>query len=235
MGYIFLVEVPLVLIGCYVLIRNHRRDIAVVLLVWLFGAIVPAAVTRDVPHAMRIAGMMPILQIIIALGLIYITGKMAVKNWSRFGLSILIFLYTLNFTYFIHQYFVHYPIDSSGDWRFGRKEAALYADLIKNNYDKVLVSTNLEYPHVFFLYYLRYDPVTYLNGGGTISGGWGEVNNKFDKYEFRPFDFNKLSKQNYLFVGKPEEFPQNTTVLTKIYNLDDSEAIWIVEGERDSY
>ena len=230
MGIIYLIELPLLVFGIYFLLSKVERKIGLFVLIWFFVSIIPAALTRDVPHAMRIAVMMPMPQIFIALGLYHVSKKLEQKDLLLFGTVIIAGLYLVNNAFFLHQYFQHYAIDSSEDWRFGRKEAALFAESVKNEYEKILVSTNLEYPHVFFLYYLRYDPVKYLAEGGTVSGGWGEVKNKFGKYEFLPFNFGDLNQNNYLFIGKPDEFPSNVVPLQKIYYLNGKEAIWLVEG-----
>ncbi len=229
-GIIYFIELPLLILGWYFLINKTNKKVGWLILIWFLSSVVPSAVTRDVPHAMRIAVVMPLPQVLIALGLFHLIKKLTQKQLFGTGIFIISSLYLLNSAYFLHQYFIHYPIDSSEDWRYGRRQAAQFAEANKNKYDKILVSTNLEYPHVFFLYYLRYEPRKYLAEGGTVSGGWGEVTNKFDKYYFQPFDYGSLKENNYLFIGKPEEFAQELTPLKKIKYLNDKDAIWIVEG-----
>ncbi len=106
----------------------------------------------------------------------------------------------------------------------------LFAESVKSEYRQIIVSTKLEQPHVFFLYYLKYDPVRYLQSGGTASGGWAETRNKFDKYLFQPFDYQKMQDGSTLFVGLPSDFPSEVTPIKKIYYLDGTDAIWLVKG-----
>ena len=92
---------------------------------------------------------------------------------------------------------------------------------MKDNYEKVIVSTSLEQAHAFFLFYLKYDPVKYLQEGGTVSGGFREYRNKFDKFNFHLFDYEKdREKGDYLFVGCPDEFPPGAKIIKTIYYLN---------------
>ena len=82
---------------------------------------------------------------------------------------------------------------------------------------------------MFFLYYLKYDPAKYLREGGTLSGGWAEDRNHFDKYYFMSIDYDKMKDGKTLFVGLPNEFPKDTVPMQKIQYLNSKDAIWIVE------
>ena len=54
------------------------------------------------------------------------------------------------------------PIEYSRAWLYGRREAALFTKSIKDKYDRVIVSTKIDQPHEFWLYYTKYDPKKYL-------------------------------------------------------------------------
>ena len=126
------------------------------------------------------------------------------------------------------------PIMYSKEWLFGRKEAVLETEKIKNNYDKIIVSTKLEQPYMFWLYYSKYDPAQYQKEGGTASGGFLEMGNKFDKYLFKEIDYAKQSQEpKTLFVGPPSDFPSDAPILDKINYLDGTPAIYIVEGQNE--
>ena len=142
----------------------------------------------------------------------------------------MIILYAANISFFLHQYFVHFAKDTSRGWQYGRAEAAQFADSIKADYDQIIVSTELEQPHVFFLYYLKYDPAHYLAEGGTISGGWAENRNHFDKYYFKRFDFDQERTARQLYIGLPTDFPRHVVPIKRINYLNGEEAIWIVRG-----
>ena len=140
-------------------------------------------------------------------------------------------LLTFNFLFYLHQYYVHMPQEYSKAWLYGRKEAAIYTENFKDRYDRVIVSTKLEQPHEFWLYYTKYDPTKYLQEGGTVSGGYLEDRNKFDKYIFKPVDFEKQRYEaKTLFVITPKELPANAHILKIINYLDGEPAIFIIDG-----
>lgn len=231
-GLLYLTELPFILIGLFFFLKRHLTKQNIVLLVWFLAAPLPAAVTLQVPHAVRTELFLPTFQIFSGLGL-YLFFNFIKQNKLLFVISSLIFfaVFYLDFSYYLHQYYVHTPYELSKQWMYGRKEAALFVDSIKDKYDKVIVSVKLEHPHIFFLYYLKYDPVKYLSEGGTFSGGWAVDNNKFDKYEFKYITYEELKDMypNSIIVGRADEFPNSVETLKTIYYLNGEEAIKIIE------
>jgi prepilin-type processing-associated H-X9-DG protein len=79
---------------------------------------------------------------------------------------------------------------------------------------------------MFFLFYTKFDPATYLKNGGTKSGGFAENRNAFDKYIFRPLDWkNENFDGKTLYVGSPSEMPHGNNA--HITFLDGKPAIEI--------
>jgi len=230
-GLLYFWELPFVLTGIYLLLKNKPRYYLVIFAWWLLSP-VPAAPTTQLPHAVRTLNMVVPMVLFSAYGLYgffeYLKNKtFLVKNSLLFVFGCLLFF---NFVYYLHQYYVHMPVEWSFDWQYGRKQAAAATESLKDRYAKVVVSTKLEQPHMFWLYYLKYDPVKYLSEGGTSSGGFAEVRNKFDKYEFRPINWEKDQfEKNVLFVGLPSEFPGDARLIKTIYYLNGEEAIKIVD------
>lgn len=229
-GLLYLWELPFVLAGIYFLIKNKPKFYQVVFL-WLVLAPAPAAPTTQLPHAIRALNMVVPMHLFTAYGFYMFLEaikkrKALIKNSLLFGILCLLFF---NFFYYLHQYYVHMPLEWSFDWQYGRKQTVAVTESLKDKYSKVVVSTQLEQPHIFWLYYLKYDPVRYLTEGGTASGGFAEVRNKFDKYEFRPINWEKdQNEENVLFVGLPKEFPGGIVTIKTIYYLNGEEAIKIV-------
>lgn len=127
---------------------------------------------------------------------------------------------------YLSLYFEHYNREYSQWWQHGREEAALYAESVKDSYDQIVVSTELEQPHMFFLYFLAYDPVKYLEEGGTASGGFAEYRNKFDKFIFREIHWdNEIHDGSVLYIGLPDEIRASS--IKTIQYVDGSDAIRI--------
>lgn len=227
-GLLYLLDLPFLLAGIYFLIKNKSEiKSKIIIISWFLLAPVASSVTWGVPHSLRSEIYLPTFQIFTAIGVYYLI----LNSRIRFSKQVYLLLLTLNFTFYLHQYYVHMPLEFSKAWLFGRKEAALFSQSLKHNYDRVIVSTKLEQPHEFWLYYTKYAPTAYLNEGGTVSGGFLEHRNKFDKYYFKPINFNQDSKiAKTLFVGLPQEFPNEANILKIIYYLNGEPAIYIADN-----
>jgi len=67
MGLMYLVELPFLLIGIYMLIfGNFDKAVKLFMALWFLIVPIPASITNDVPHAVRTINFLPILQILTA-------------------------------------------------------------------------------------------------------------------------------------------------------------------------
>ncbi|MBI3576798.1 hypothetical protein HY086_02030 [Candidatus Gottesmanbacteria bacterium] len=229
MGLLYLWELPFLLWGMYFLARSGGR-VSKILFGWFLIAPIAASPTTELPHAIRTLVFLPTLQIFTALGIMQFASSIKVIRREFFALLItcLLSLIAFNILYYFHAYFVHMNSQYSESWQYGYKDAVGYVAKISNRYKKIIVSTKLEQPHMFFLFYLRYDPALYLAEGGTASGGFAEVRNKFGKFEFRPIDWESEAKDgSVLYVGTPREIPAPN--LTTIAYLDGLPAVSIAD------
>lgn len=237
-GLLYLWDLPFILAGIYFLARkNFDFKSKIIVFWWFLIAPIASSVTWGVPHALRSEIYLPTYQIFAAIGLIslYQLVKSTKLNTNhafflpaitQMTAGLLIF----NFLFYLHQYYVHMPIEFSKAWLYGRKQAAGFTESIKDQYDRVIVSTKIDQPHEFWLYYTKYDPAKYLAEGGTVSGGYLEDRNKFDKYLFKPIDFQKQRVEaKTLFVGTPKEFPNGANIVKTINYLNGEPAIYIAD------
>lgn len=122
------------------------------------------------------------------------------------------------------MYYVHLPYElplhwtNVGPWNYGATEAVRETLKLENTYKRVIVSTNLDEIYIYFLFYTNYDPQTYINEGGTVSGGFREMKNRFGKYEFHLFDTcqNPEQYKGTLFIWRTDELHVNLEVLHMI-------------------
>lgn len=226
-GLLYWWDLPFILAGIYFLLsKNFNTRSKIIVFWWFLIAPIASSVTWGVPHSLRSEIYLPTYQIFAAVGFYWL--YLTVNRNKAFLILTSSFL-ILNFLFYLHQYYVHMPQEYSKAWLYGRKEAALFTQSVKDQYDRVIVSTKLEQPHEFWLYYLAYDPKKYLQEGGTVSGGFLEDRNRFDKYQFRPIDYEKQRLEaKTLFVGIPEEFSQGS-LLAAINYLNGEPAIYIFE------
>lgn len=245
MGLLYLVELPFLLIGIYQLIFSRQNSKAkyfiapatnLFIIAWLILAPLPAAFTSGVPHAVRTLRFLPMVHLLSAWGILtFLDWLKKRRPIARYILLFLLFVsFLFNFTYYLDQYFVQLNYFTSQFWQYGYEQAVAEVKKIEPKYSKIIVSNqpHLDQPHVFFLYYLKYDPAKYQQEGGTVSGGFAEDRNAFGKFEFRPIHWNEEEKtEKVLYVGRPEDFPGEKPVVKTFYFLDGKPAIKLVEGK----
>ncbi len=235
---LYLVELPFLLLGMYVVFMKIGGRLGKLLGVWFLIAPLAASPTTEVPHAIRSIVFLPIFQIFTAVGIIaaisnikYQISNIHIKYQKllAYGVSVLTILFLiLNISYYFHMYFGHQNGEFSKFWQYGYEQAVAYAKAHYEEYQKIVVSTKLEQPHMFFLFFLPYDPKKYLAEGGTASGGFAEANNKFDKFEFRPIRWDKEERDGTtLYIGTFKEI--HGDLLAAIFNVDGTEAIRIAK------
>jgi 4-amino-4-deoxy-L-arabinose transferase-like glycosyltransferase len=228
-GMLYLWELPFLFIGMYQLLKNKSKATWLIFS-WFLIAPVAASPTTELPHAIRTLVFLPTFQIFTSLGII--RSFSTLKNNRTFWVTLLISAYTVfivfNIAYYFEMYYKQMNHDVSDYWQYGYKQAVDYTVRNKNKYQKIVVSTKLEQPYMFFLFYLNYDPKRYLAEGGTKSGGFAEIRNKFDIYEFRPITWKNEQKDGtILYIGKPNEI--TGTPLAEINYLNGNPAIVIAE------
>jgi 4-amino-4-deoxy-L-arabinose transferase-like glycosyltransferase len=231
MGLLYFWELPFILIGLYRLVRG-RGSSDKLFLGWFLLAPIAASPTTQLPHAIRTLVFLPTFQVFSAIGVLtsfsYIRvrfPKLRIPFYVCFGI-----VAVGTFIYYTHMYFVHMNKEYSKFWQYGYKQAVAYAEEHKNEYKKIVVSTDLEQPYIFFLFYTKMDPKTYLDQGGTISGSFDEKYNHFNTYEFRKIDWpNEIRDGHTLYIGTPGEIVHGNKA--NITYLDRSPAINITDRE----
>jgi len=233
MGLLYIWELPFFLYGLFQLLKlKDKGHGSYVIFGWLLLAPIAASPTTQLPHAIRTLVFLPTFQICIAFGIVAAISNIksnlsGIKRICVMSIvAIICFFAVCNVLYYLAQYFGRTNKEYSKFWQYGYKEAVLYTESVKDSYSKIVVSTALEQPYMFYLFFLNYDPVRYLENGGTKSGSFDEKGNMFDTYEFRPIDWNKERFDGKtLYVGSPSEMPHGNNA--HITFLDGTPAIEI--------
>ncbi|MDP1721726.1 MAG: glycosyltransferase family 39 protein [Candidatus Gottesmanbacteria bacterium] len=206
-GLMYLWELPVLLYGLFA-VANKKGKSKYILFLWFFAAPIAASPTRMLPHPVRTLVFLPTLQIFVAIGLFELYRKLeSMKATFRIpsvgiGVAIIVF----SGLFYLHQYYIHMPVEYASEWQYGHEQAVGAVKLMQDKFDKIIVSTSLDQPYIFFLYYLKYDPAKYLASGGTKSGKFDEERNAFDKYEFHTYMNTGVPLDpRVLYVGSPTE------------------------------
>src|SRR5260221_6734071 len=217
MGLLYLLDLPFVLLGIYFLLFGpFEKKTKYIIFSWLLLAPVPAAITFEVPHAVRTMNMLPMFLLFIAIGLTSFYAYFLENPVSRlkpFGLRIFIIavfsiLAGFNFAYYLNQYFVQQNYFNAYDWQYGYEQAIPKIESIKGEYKKIVVSTKtpMDESYMFFLFYLKYPSQKYqqlVAHGQNITTDF----HHFDTYEFRTFNWSKEKvNKDVLYVGSLQDF-----------------------------
>lgn len=237
MGLLYLVELPFLLFGLYIMLfdDNIPKKLKLLIFTWFLITPIPASITSDVPHAVRTLNFLPLFQIFTALGfgtaLIKVSSIkyqiLRVVELRYLLFAFYFFLISFNFIYYFNQYFVQQNYFYARDWQYGYKQVIDYIRQQRFNNKKIIVSNKKEMSqsHMFTLFYLGYDPNKYLSEGGTRT----DENNKFSNFEFRSFEYD--NEHNVFLVGSSTDFPESLEPLYTIYYPDKTIAIKIVEKD----
>lgn len=232
-GVLYLWELPLLLIGGYQLTKTKfAKKSKFLLFSWLLIAPLPGSITTEAPHVMRIFNMLPVPQILAALG--------GVAIWRRFQklrkkslLAIVVIFLLLNLTYLFHNYFVNFPYEQSDSFQYPLAQAISYVLKNEDRYQKIVFSNqnHCYQSYMFYLFFSQYDPAVYLKQGGTVSSGFAEKH-FFSKYELRPINWSsEVKDEKILYVGNSGDFPSEIRPLQVFKLLNNQEAVRIV-GEK---
>ena len=212
MGMLYLFEFPLILFGIYQLIKNRSQQ-SIFILSWLLIAPIAASPATPNPHANRSLPLIIALEIIAAYSLVYLNSqKFVLKKTLIFAISLWIIS---SFLIYLHNYYVHYPIEKASFWQYGYKEAVVESERLKDQYEKIYVDHSLEQAYIFWLFNTKYDPKNYQASGSR---------NNFDKYYF---DAKIPQNRNELFISDSGNFPSSLEVIKTIYYPDGTEVIKI--------
>lgn len=222
-GQLYLWNLPFLIIGALYLFRR-KEGYWWIVPAWLLIGIVPAATARETPHALRILTTLPTWQIVTAygaLGFLGWLGNLGVRRIFKslvcvFGFLLLVF----NLIYYLHGYYVHYPIEYSGEWQYGYKEAINYINDVESQYNKIVFTKALGRPYIYVLFHTRANPNLFRQSASVERETFGFVHvNGFGKYVFtKDLSSIKSDGQKTLYIDVPDKVPEQAKKLVE-FNL----------------
>lgn len=208
MGLLYFWELPFILIGMYKLLRAKSPE-GYLFIGWMLLAPIAASPTTDLPHAVRTMVFLPCFEVFSAIGLVASVSHLTLhaRRWKASFIAVIVIIIAVMFGYWAHMYFSFTDIEYSEYWIYGYKEAVAYAQAHSSEYKKIVVSTDLQQPYIFFLFYTKYDPKVYLAEGGTVMAQG--LYNHFKTFEFRKIDWqHEVKDGKTLYIGTPKEIAQ---------------------------
>lgn len=218
-GQMYILDIPFLLIGFIILFKNKKRNWWIVP-TWIILGIVPAATARETPHALRIETTLPMFQIVSAIGFVYILRVFKSLKFGKTLAIFVIFSLAVNFLYYFHGYYAHYPRTYSGEWQYGYKDSIAYVGSVEKNYSRINISDALGRPYIYYLFYLKIDPRWFNNNSVVKRDSFGFVNvEQVGKYYFMR-NPNSYTKGKILFINSVKDTPNNAKILKTFYLLN---------------
>lgn len=231
MGQMYLVEFPFLVLGLYFLLKNRPKNWPVPIF-WLAVAPLASSLTFQSPHAIRSLNMVIPLVILTAYGiynLLFILKRTPpIFRYSLFIIPCLFF-----FSFYLHQYYIHYPQTYPAAWEDGFSQLAEYLSQNGGRYNRIYITNKYDQPYILTAFFLKYPPELFQKEARLTEKdqfGFSTVAN-FGKYYFGPINWEeKPIGQKVLLVGTTAEVPESATIIKRIYFKDGrQEAFRIVE------
>ena len=218
-GMLYLWELPFILLGIYFLIGRTDKRIGL-LFAWFILAPLAAAFSTGTPHPVRAIAMIPPFHIFTAVGLVfllYVILDLKRKFLKTAAIAFILLAFVFNFGYYLHQYYVHTPIEYGDFWQYGYKEVFETLKKEEGSVDKFIVTYVYDQPYVYYLYYNKVDPVWYQKNWDYQGNGQTErFRRVIGDYEFRNIKYHKDKViPNAIIVGTPDEIPPDAPNIIK--------------------
>lgn len=242
-GLEYLVNFPFFYVGLILLfirMKKEKDKNTKLILLWLILSPIPASITTEKFAVLRSSTMIPLVEVITAVGLIYVFNLVKAKK------KLLIVAYLVLIGLFVFKYlsiyFGSYARNYSWSWQYGYKEAVSYIKENYNKYDKIIITKKYGEPHEFFLFFMKYDPQKYRNDTNLIrffQSDWYWVD-RFNKFyfvndwqvkEMRMESGGKIDCLNSkcLLISSPDNSPSGWLNIYKINFLDGKPAFEMYE------
>jgi 4-amino-4-deoxy-L-arabinose transferase-like glycosyltransferase len=157
---------------------TEKRRVFWIVMAWLLLSPIPAALTKTTPHALRFLPAIGAFIIISSTGLKKILDSKSSYIKTLAGLIVLV-----EFLVFSHFYVIHYPKLSSQGWQYGYKQAVLYVESVKGDYDVIEFTRAYGRPSIYTLFYSQFDPKKIQELGTELPMDQLEIL-AYDKYRF---------------------------------------------------
>lgn len=222
-------SLPLIILGLIYVLKSKNYLLYGVILLIIISPI-PAAITKESPHALRSMSMLPFISIIASCGVFFLSQKLKIK--IVYSVTVLLFLSF--FAFYFYTFLTDYSAKSSVLWQFGYKEIFTNFKDEFGKYDHILVSDYLAQPYIFSLYYLKVDPNSYLENveyNSVDKWGFSKVKS-YNNFIFSR-DVKNIPSGRTLVFASPKEKLNDIIEREVIKNLDGSIAFYVYEYQKD--
>lgn len=226
-GELYLFELPLILSGIYFLFKSKEKY-RYFIISWLLVSPLGPATARETPHALRMIHILPVFPLLSAYGLYKLITLIKFKRIFLLLSALIIFI---SFIYYLHSYYVHYPLNYSSDWQYGYKEAIETLKPLYPEADHVYADINLGRPYIYFLFYLKIDPNLYHNTAQVKKDKFYFLDVQgFDKIKFIESIDSQVLRGKVVYISTSEP-PLYLETIKQIHDLGGKNVLYISKNE----
>ncbi|NJR48666.1 MAG: phospholipid carrier-dependent glycosyltransferase [Leptolyngbyaceae cyanobacterium CSU_1_3] len=128
------------------------------LLAWLLIAPIPASLTRESNHVLRMIHFLPLVIVFVILGMVTIVQAINNTQLKKVLVAVIVILGLFNTASFANFYFRKYPDLSKEAFQYGIKDFMSYAIEHQDKFEKIVVDTEINQPYIYYLFHSKYDP-----------------------------------------------------------------------------
>jgi hypothetical protein len=235
-GFLYLIDLPFLLIGLYQIVRSSKRWGYFIVGWLLFTPLSLSIYNQETPNIHRYYFSILPLSLLSAYGIDVVITKVK-KAWKTVAGIGIVILYSVSVAYFLHQLFIHQPLHEPYFRGYAYKELVYELEHIQKNYDRIVITKAHQSPYIYFLFYMKYDPLIYQRMGSPRDLDYSG----FDKFIFVPDNCPGLIQQGSTtnqFVGNRTlyvnyggcEMKKNSKLLKTIYWRNHHAAFQLVEN-----
>lgn len=228
LGVLYLFELPWLMLGIIKLIKSKINNKAIIIC-WLLIGLIPASITNNEQSAGRSLIILLMLILLVSYGMLSffcllnnIRGRFL--KFALVSTYLLFIVVTLIHASLIFA--IHFPKQRGEAFMEGTKQSVLFALEHKDEYTEIVFDPYrgieapyiVNIPHMYLLFYSKYDPYLYQNEEKIYKKEYFH----FNKYTIKKIDWhNSQVGSKTLFIGSPWSIPikdlREDEILEKIY------------------
>lgn len=197
MGQLYLIELPLIILGIYFLLNSPKLNkLSFLVISLLITSPLASSLTFQSPSALRSLPLVIPLSILAALGILQISKFTVLKY-------LLIIFYIFSIGYYYSAYFIHSPLRYPFAWNSGFDKVIPYVESQKYIYQNIYITDKFDQPYILYLFFTQYDPV--------------KIQNQIKLTLPDKFGFSTVNQIDNIYFKIPEIIPPNSLIIDEKY------------------
>lgn len=225
-GFLYLIEAPLFLIGIFYLFKHLKSKESWIIIAILLASPMAASMVVEPRSTIRSIVMAIPMSIVISVGIYQL---IKIKKVGNYLLVAVLILYIANVSYFLHEYFIHKTYHHAWYGDVGLSQMVEGVSRLQGKYSAVVMSHVHYMPYLFFNKVKPQDFIANSDFYENPPPGLARIK-RYGKIHFNmPYDCPNAGKLNVLYVCFGTKVPKFATVIDVIRYRDTLPAIFFIE------